>query len=277
MNLGLRYDLDPTLRLNDFYTKALADPTLAGLSAFVSGDRGTDTNNLQPRVGATFDLRGDGTLVLRGGWGMYVTRNRPWFQVAVDESNRRHRSLIEDRDRLRLYPDVQAVTAGVAPRQLGTVIPDDFVKSYALNTTVGAGWQVGRVHVDRCGLHPLVRRTAIRDDRSQSARQRADRCHQPATAAAVRSGGDARELSREAGTTRSSRSSARGLPRRAHLQVSYTLSRTYLDGVDHFLNERGTQRTPQERGYSPSDQRHNLTAAVSASFLARFRCLAFSN
>ena len=44
----LRYDLDPTLRINDFYASALAHPDLAGLETFVSGDRGTDTNNLQP-------------------------------------------------------------------------------------------------------------------------------------------------------------------------------------------------------------------------------------
>jgi hypothetical protein len=29
--------------------------------------------------------------------------------------------------------------------------------------------------------------------------------------------------------------------------------------VDFFLTMRGTQRTPHERGYNPSDQRHNLT------------------
>jgi hypothetical protein len=45
------------------------------------------------------------------------------------------------------------------------------------------------------------------------------------------------------------------------LQASYTLSRSYLDGVDFFLNLRGTQRTPHERGYNPSDQRHNLALA----------------
>ena len=48
---------------------------------------------------------------------------------------------------------------------------------------------------------------------------------------------------------------------RGSLQVSYTLSRSYLDGVDFFLTMRGTQRTPHERGYNPSDQRHNLTVA----------------
>jgi len=45
--------------------------------------------------------------------------------------------------------------------------------------------------------------------------------------------------------------------------VSYTLSRSYLDGVDFFTTMRGTQRTPHERGYNPSDQRHNLTVAGS--------------
>jgi hypothetical protein len=49
------------------------------------------------------------------------------------------------------------------------------------------------------------------------------------------------------------------------LQVSYTLSRSYLDGVDFFLTTRGTQRTPHERGFNPSDQRHNLTVAGTIS------------
>jgi hypothetical protein len=48
---------------------------------------------------------------------------------------------------------------------------------------------------------------------------------------------------------------------RGSLQVSYTLSRSYLDGVDFFLTLRGTQRTPHEIGYNPSDQRHNFTLA----------------
>jgi hypothetical protein len=48
---------------------------------------------------------------------------------------------------------------------------------------------------------------------------------------------------------------------RGSWQASYTLSRSYLDGVDLFTTMRGTQRTPHERGYNPSDQRHNLTVA----------------
>ena len=60
LNLGLRYDVDPTLRINEFYERILSTPALAGLDRFVSSDRGTDTNNVQPRMGATYDLRGDG-------------------------------------------------------------------------------------------------------------------------------------------------------------------------------------------------------------------------
>ena len=81
VNAGLRYDIDFTLRINDFYDGLLDDPTWSGLDRFVGRDRGTDTNNVQPRLGVTWDTRGDGHLVVRGGWGMYVTRNRPWFQL----------------------------------------------------------------------------------------------------------------------------------------------------------------------------------------------------
>ena len=49
------------------------------------------------------------------------------------------------------------------------------------------------------------------------------------------------------------------------VQVSYTLSRTYLNGVTHFANFPGTMRTPQEEGYSGQDTRHNLSIAASTS------------
>src|SRR4029453_5904327 len=52
---------------------------------------------------------------------------------------------------------------------------------------------------------------------------------------------------------------------RGSLRVSYPLSRSYLDGVDFFTTLRGTQRTPHERGYNPSDQRHNLTVASTVA------------
>jgi hypothetical protein len=263
LNLGLRYDVDPTLRLNDFYERALNDPGLAGLSAFISGDRGTDTNNVQPRIGATVDLRGDGTLVLRGGWGMYVARNRPWFQVRAMNQLGGTGVLIESPDeRLKFYPDVASVVAGGGARPLGTVIPDDFVKSYAQNTTVGSGWQLGRTtsldvdYIHSYGVHQYgtTDRNLPSAGRIGAANPRP--LPQFGQVAMIenytRSWYDALESQFR---TR--------LGGSGNLQVSYTLSRTYLDGVDFFLNQRGTQRTPQERGFSPSDQRHNVTAAVS--------------
>ena len=45
--------------------------------------------------------------------------------------------------------------------------------------------------------------------------------------------------------------------------ISYTLSRSYRDGVNFFGTLRGTQRTPRERGYNDTDQRHNLTLSAA--------------
>src|SRR5262249_17339424 len=41
LNLGLRYDVDTTLRMNDIYSETLANPAYAGLKNFISPDRGT--------------------------------------------------------------------------------------------------------------------------------------------------------------------------------------------------------------------------------------------
>ena len=264
LNLGLRYDLDPTLRINAFYEDLLSRPGLARLSEFVSDDRGTDTNNLQPRLGATYDLRGNGRVVLRGGWGMYVARNRPWFQLRSMNQVGVPAVLVEDPARLALYPDISAILAGGAPLQLGTVIPDNFVQSYALNTTVGAAWQLGRAaSLDVDYVHSYAdRQTGFTDRNIPASGTIAATNPRPVRQFAqvwmlenfTKSWYDALETQLGA-----------NLPRLGRLQASYTLSRSYLDGVDFFNTVRGTQRTPRERGDSPSDQRHNLTAAASFS------------
>jgi hypothetical protein len=262
LNLGLRYDLDPTLRINDFYEDLLRAPALARLSQFISDDRGTDTNNLQPRLGATYDLRGDGRVVLRGGWGMYVARNRPWFQLRSMNQVGAPAVLVEDPARLRLYPDISAILAGGAPLQLGAVIPDDFVQSYALNTTIGAAWQLGRVaSLDVDYIHSYAdHQTGFTDRNIPSSGTINATNPRPVPEFAqvwmlenfTKSWYDALETQLRV-----------NLPRLGRLRASYSLSRSYLNGVDFFNTVRGTQRTPRERGYSPSDQRHNLTAAAS--------------
>src|SRR6185369_5412681 len=62
VNLGLRYDLD-TNGNNPGYTHPLI-PTA----------RKKDTNNYQPRASFSYDLKGDGSSVLRGGAGKFVGR-----------------------------------------------------------------------------------------------------------------------------------------------------------------------------------------------------------
>jgi hypothetical protein len=62
INLGLRYDLD-TNGNNPNYTDAL-----------MTSARGRDMNNFQPRAGLSWDLKGDGRHVVRGGVGMFTGR-----------------------------------------------------------------------------------------------------------------------------------------------------------------------------------------------------------
>lgn len=273
LNTGLRYDLDLNLRLNDFCARMLDDPAMAGLEKFITRDRGTDTNNLQPRLGATWDARSDGHVILRGGSGLYVTRNRPWFQLRSMNQFGSSVVCITDQSLLRNYPDISAVLGGRSldsfiaaggPRQLGTVIPDDFVQAYAVNTTAGAGWQLtNTATLDIDYIHSFGNHQVGSRDRNLPAAGAVNSANPrpaPQFAQVVmvenfsKSWYDALEaqLRTHVGT-------------RDSLQVSYTLSRSYLDGVDFFLTPRGTQRTPRERGYNPSDQRHNLTVAGSMS------------
>ena len=56
---------------------------------------------------------------------MYVSRNRPWFQIRSMNQLAAPTVVVEDPTRLRLYPDIAAILAGGAPVSLGTIIPDD--------------------------------------------------------------------------------------------------------------------------------------------------------
>jgi hypothetical protein len=62
LNLGVRYDVDEDGNNPDF-----SHP-------IVPVDRDRDTDNYQPRVSFSYDLRGDGTNVLRGGAGIFTGR-----------------------------------------------------------------------------------------------------------------------------------------------------------------------------------------------------------
>ncbi len=62
VSLGVRYDLDTAGNNPDFTSPLQPEP------------RGRDTNNVQPRGGFSWDVRGDGTHVVRGGAGLFTGR-----------------------------------------------------------------------------------------------------------------------------------------------------------------------------------------------------------
>jgi hypothetical protein len=272
LNLGLRYDLDTNLRMNAVYEQALQDPAYAGLDNFVSADRGNDYDNLQPRLGVTYDISGQGTLVLRGGWGHYVTRHRHYFGLTAQDRLLGVAVRIEDPNLLRNYPSIDGVlggksladfVAGGAARSL-YVIPDDYVLPESKNTTAGVGWQITpntSLDVDYVHAYGYNQLGAFDLNLPADGRVSALNPRPVPQFTEVKSLENFSKSWYDALETQL-RMRPRGLD---NLQVSYTFSRSYRDGVNHYQTYPGTMRTPQEEGYSDMDSRHNLSVAGSTT------------
>jgi hypothetical protein len=112
LNLGVRYDFDTNLRSPDLIAALLADPQFRGLENLVTADRGNDLNNIQPRFGFAWDTRGDGRSVVRGGYGLYSGRNRPWFNIRGDVVSNQFTAEVSDSNLLQFYPDQRATLGG---------------------------------------------------------------------------------------------------------------------------------------------------------------------
>ncbi len=112
INLGLRYDFDSNLRSNDFIAGLLADPQFAGLDKMIKAPRGNDYSHIQPRIGIAWDTAGDGRTIVRGGFGIYAARNRPWFNVRGEVLAGQYTAEITDRNLLQFFPDQKAVLGG---------------------------------------------------------------------------------------------------------------------------------------------------------------------
>ncbi len=80
LNLGLRYDvvdglLDQSQNPNFIAMQAAgASGVLAGMPFYDDFGKSpqNDKDNIQPRVGVAYDVRGNGKDVVRGGWGLYT-------------------------------------------------------------------------------------------------------------------------------------------------------------------------------------------------------------
>jgi hypothetical protein len=82
INLGLRYDLvtgiatldeskNPNFQLIQAAGAAGKLAGIVGLENFGQTPQ-DDKNNIQPRIGAVYDVRGNGKDIVRGGWGIYT-------------------------------------------------------------------------------------------------------------------------------------------------------------------------------------------------------------
>jgi outer membrane receptor protein involved in Fe transport len=82
LNLGLRWDYVDGVQIDQSTNPNFRALQAAGQAGRFNGQFGgaldsfgedpqEDTNNFQPRVGAVYDVRGDGKDVLRAGWGIY--------------------------------------------------------------------------------------------------------------------------------------------------------------------------------------------------------------
>jgi hypothetical protein len=272
LNLGLRYDLDTNLRMNDVYASVLADPAYAGIENFVSNDRGTDTDNLQPRFGITYDIKGNGTLVARGGWGRYITRHRHYFGLTSQDRLLGIAVRIEDPNQLRNYPDISAVLGGKtladyvntgAARSV-YIIPDDYELPESQNTTVGLGWQISGatgIEFDYVHAYGYKQLGALDLNLPASGRISASNPRPVSRFTEVKSLENFTKSWYNALETQF-RTRFKGVD---SLSVSYTLSSTMRDGVNHYQTYPGTMRTPQEKGYSEQDTRHNLSVAGAAT------------
>ena len=112
LNLGLRYDFDSNLRSPELIANLLANPQFRGLENLVTADRGNDLNNIQPRVGFAWNARGDGRTVVRGGYGLYSGRNRPWFNIRGDVVSNQFTAEVSDPNLLQFYPNQTAALGG---------------------------------------------------------------------------------------------------------------------------------------------------------------------
>src|SRR5712691_551342 len=274
LNLGLRYDYETNLRDNTNQFSIFNVPKYAGLDTIIDKNRSnSEFDNFQPRLGATWNVRGDGKFIARAGWGYYVTLNQPFFELVSQQQLLGTRLFITDPQKLRLYPDISAVLGGQSVEDAaaagGTVSPQIIGNTYGRprqsTTTAGVSWQMtSTTSMDADFVHALGTRelclsancisTIDRNLPASGAISAANPRPIPTLSAVtayenfVTSSYDALEMQ--------VRQRVRG---GNSLQVSYTLSRTLLD-----VNN-GTLRAQffNNKGYNSDDNRHNLTASFS--------------
>ncbi len=138
INLGLRYDLDTGGNNSDYTSPAM--PTA----------RSRDTNNFQPRAGFSWDLKGDGRHVVRGGLGMFTGRFLLVPAHLEIQQNGYTGRIIQQRingvllglPAFALDPN-NPTTTGLPLTRDSSRIDDTFVNPYSTQATVGYSYRLG--------------------------------------------------------------------------------------------------------------------------------------
>jgi hypothetical protein len=133
LNLGVRWDYE-TNQLNNGYRTP--DTVIAGLQAagldsligrFTSDGSQRDefTGAIQPRIGFSWDTRGDGRTIVHGGWGRFY--DRTLFNDILDE-------------RFRLQYDVRQFKFSADGSEPGTIAwQESFLSKAALDQLISSG------------------------------------------------------------------------------------------------------------------------------------------
>ena len=292
LNIGFRYDFNTNMRNDKFYTSLLGNTFFAGINNFISPNRGADfTGGMQPRIGAAYDVDGRGRLVIRGGFGMYTTRFRPYWGLQDQTQTLGAAVNITSAAQLKNYPSIPAVLNGETLDQYvanggaraANSLANNFSLPITMSFTGGLGWQIdNKSSINVTFVHDhTVREIGTHD------------LNLPATgviklpnAATTLPAGTAlavRPVPRFSSfgsvyNDGSSRYDAMEMQYRTRpkgfetLVVSYAYSRSLINGVTYYSTYVGTQRTPQNYSYNPTDTPNNLSiSAASKEFFHGFR------
>jgi carboxypeptidase family protein/TonB-dependent receptor-like protein len=152
LNVGVRYDLD----IGYVDNENQANNRVVKLLKIIGNSYGQriaedDTNNFAPRLGFAWDLKGNGSSVLRGGYGIYYDQsflNVPLFAVQLANPEI-YALIIDDSPNLSL-----ASPAPPFPRPLtnppigfpvnGRFIDPDYESPYTQQTNIGYDQELGR-------------------------------------------------------------------------------------------------------------------------------------
>jgi len=142
VNVGLRYDYTPPytdvdgrVRNFDVRTMQLAAP---GAQLYEP-----DRDNLAPRLGFTYDVRGDGGSILRGGYGYYYGLYPPVSAEGLLKANAPGTTLLTRTEHPTLHYPLASLAAGVSNPPTRRAIDPNRKDSYSRQMTVNLQQQLG--------------------------------------------------------------------------------------------------------------------------------------